>query len=120
MVWFYQVTKELNGYTEDYRTNPGLVIVLMFITCGLYTFYWWYRMNQLMMEAQAKTNYRFMTDNKVLYLLLNLFGLSIVNMLILQSDLNTLWERAIGTSVQSPMMPPNPKKNQDDDEWTDY
>ena len=118
MIWFYQVTKELNEYNEDYRTNPGLALVLMIITCGLYTFYWWYRMNQLMMEAQSKTNYKLVTDNKVLYLLLNLFGLSIINMLILQSDLNTLWERATQVQVTQPVPPTRPSK--EDDEWTDY
>ncbi|MGX7195307.1 DUF4234 domain-containing protein [Enterococcus olivae] len=119
--WMYQVTKELNEYTGDHRTNPSLVIVFVFLTFGLYMFYWWYRINQLMMEAQFKTGYNVISDNKLLFLLFTVFGVSFINMAILQSDLNTLWERAsLMEVVEEPMEETYQSQETVDDEWTDY
>lgn len=119
-VWMYQVTSELNEYTEDYRLNPSLVIVLTIITCGLYQFYWWYRINELMMRAQYQTGYSAPTDNKILFILLTLFGLSVINMAILQSDLNRLWEQALIADIEKQNDHSQATYSASNDEWTDY
>ncbi|MGX7132478.1 DUF4234 domain-containing protein [Enterococcus songbeiensis] len=107
-VWMYQTTRDLNEYTNDYRLSPGTVILLTIITCGIYGIYWWYRINDLFIKAQQKVGYKVYNDNKVLFIVLSLFGLNIVNMAILQSDLNLLWR----TDTTEP--------ETKDDDWTDY
>lgn len=104
----YQTTRDLNEYTNDYRLSPGTVILLTIITCGIYGIYWWYRINDLFIKAQQKVGYKVYNDNKVLFIVLSLFGLNIVNMAILQSDLNLLWR----TDTTEP--------ETKDDDWTDY
>ncbi|WP_207940246.1 hypothetical protein DOK78_002278 [Enterococcus sp. DIV2402] len=116
-VWMYQVTKELTEYTEDYRLSPGLAVVFTLLTCGFYTLYWWYRINNLMMTAQHETGYQVMADNKWLFLLCSVVGFSIINMAIIQSDLNLLWERA--EVAEEPPIEETPFQSSDD-EWTDY
>lgn len=116
-VWMYQITKELTEYTEDYRLNPALALVFTFLTCGFYTLYWWYRINDLMMTAQHETGYQVIADNKWLFILFTIFGISFINVAILQSDLNRLWERA--ALAEEPEIAEAPFKT-DDDEWTDY
>jgi len=116
-VWMYQVTKELTEYTEDYRLNPGLAVVFTLLTCGFYTLYWWYRINDLIMTAQHETGYQVMSDNKWLFLLCSVVGFSIINMAIVQSDLNLLWERA--SVAEEPSIEETPFQSSDD-EWTDY
>lgn len=109
--WFYQTTKELTAYSEDYRLSPGLSIVLTIVTCGLYQIYWWYRIADIFIGAQQKAQYPRYNDNKILFVVLTLFGLDIINMAILQSDMNQLWEQAERIV---------PNQVADFDDWTDY
>jgi uncharacterized SAM-binding protein YcdF (DUF218 family) len=121
-VWLYQTTRELNEYTGDYRVSPGLAVVLTIITGGLYQIYWWYRMNEQLMQAQADTGYSVITDNKLLFILLAIFGLGIINVAILQSDLNLLWERAmyVEEEPKEVVYQTESHMSDEDDEWTDY
>ena len=73
-------------------------------------------MAQLETFAQQKNGNVVVGDNKILYLVLAIFGLSIVNMAILQSDLNQIYL----TDDQTPTTPNNFSSNHTDDEWTDY
>lgn len=114
--WFYKTNQDLNDYTGDQSINPGLAILFSVLTCGLYTYYWWYKMAQLETFAQQKNGNVVVGDNKILYLVLAIFGLSIVNMAILQSDLNQIYL----TDDQTPPTPNNFSSNHTDDEWTDY
>ncbi len=114
LIWVYQTTKELNEYTGNARLNPAATIICIILTCGLYQIYWWYRINGLMMEAQSQTSYTAIPDNKLLFILLWLFGFGIISMAILQSDLNLLWERA--GLVEEKVV----HVASDADEWTDY
>lgn len=111
LFWLYQTTQDLTEYSEDYRLTPGMSVLLTIITCGLYQIYWWYRIADIFITAQEKTKFPRINDNKVLFVVLAIFGLDIINMAILQSDMNQVWESA--DSASQTVSP-------DTDDWTDY
>lgn len=59
------------------------------VTCGIYTFYWNYKMGKELYEAKTKKGLQ-ASDNSILYLILSIIGLGIVNYCLIQSDLNDL------------------------------
>mgnify|MGYP002350032495 CR=1 FL=1 len=90
-VWVYSVTRDLAEYNEDYSVSPGMAVLLGLITCGIYHLYWWYKIGEMFVIAQEKAGKRYVIDNKILFLILSLFGMGIVSACILQSDLNRFW-----------------------------
>lgn len=85
--WFIVMTDESNKLSDEPTASGGLAFVYSLITCGIYTFYWNYKMGEKMYKAGKKYN-KDISDNGVLYLILAIFGLSIVNYCLIQSDLN--------------------------------
>ena len=87
--WLYCIVTDLNmasGETED--TSGGMVILLDIVTCGIYLMYWFYK-------AGGKVNKIHYLDNRpqdnslgILYLLLSLFGFSIISYALVQNELN--------------------------------
>lgn len=78
--WLYSIVNDycrLNGLEE----KGGMVIVLIFVTCGIYGIYWTYKMGELVEPISGQ-------NDRVLYLVLALFGFSIVNYAIWQDFLN--------------------------------
>lgn len=69
------------------KRSGGTVLLLSILTCGIYGFYWWYKQGELMEKANQKSG-KASSSSAVLYLILSLFGLSFINMILLQSDLN--------------------------------
>ncbi len=86
--WFICLTNDANTVNEEPNaTNGGMAFLYTLITCGIYSFYWNYKMGKKLYEAGKKRNID-IADNSILYIILAVFGLSIVNYCILQSDLN--------------------------------
>ena len=84
IIWFIALTNEMNKATgnED-DTNGGLSFLLSLVTCGIYGHYWAYKMGEkrdAMIGEKAFSN--------ILYLVLSLFGFSIVVYALLQDTLN--------------------------------
>lgn len=89
--WLYSVSQEIQDFLEEPDTSPGLEVLLCFVTCGLYIFYWDYKTAQKIARMQQMTGLR-ITDNAILYLVLNLVGIGFVNALIQQGHLNEVWQ----------------------------
>lgn len=88
--WFICLTDEVKTAAEDKNfQSGGLAFILTLVTCGIYGIYWAYKMGELLKAAQKKHNIP-EKDDAILYLLLQLFGLSIVNYALIQSELNTM------------------------------
>lgn len=62
-------------------------VIFTILTCGIYGIYWAYKMGQKIIEAGLKRNI-VISDNSVLYLILQFLGLGIINYCLMQSDLN--------------------------------
>ncbi|NLI89695.1 MAG: DUF4234 domain-containing protein [Epulopiscium sp.] len=89
LYWLVKVTDEANSLSGEMGTSGGMVLLLSIVTCGLYTIYWNYKMGKKLYMAQERAG-RHASDNSVLYLILSLFGLHIVVLAIIQSDINDL------------------------------
>ena len=90
IIWFININDDVKALSDD-KTMPsgGLVFLLTLITCGIYGFYWVYRMAQLVNEARVKRNLP-SKDNAILYIVLQIFGLGIVNYALIQTDINEM------------------------------
>lgn len=88
--WFIVLTNDVKTVSgDDKLASGGLAFVFTLLSCGIYGIYWAYKMGELMKVAQEKNGTE-VKDNAILYLVLELFGLGIVNYALIQSDLNTI------------------------------
>lgn len=85
--WFVKMTDEAKIVSNKTNASGVLAIVYSLLTCGIYMIYWNYKMGQNMYEA-GKIHNKDIADNSVLYLVLSIFGFSIVNYCLIQNDLN--------------------------------
>lgn len=89
LVWFVGLTNDCGDASGDHSISGGMAILLTIVTCGLYMIYWNYKMGKELFDAQRKRNLP-ATDNSVLYLILGIFGLSLVNYILIQTELNKI------------------------------
>lgn len=93
--WWYTVITEIKNALNRDDINPATEILLGFVTCGIYAIYTYYKYPQLMLEMQDKAG-RPRNDISMTSLLLAIFGLGIVSIAIIQSELNNIWDSAGG------------------------
>lgn len=89
MYWLVKINDEANTLSETEGMSGGIVLLLSIVTCGIYGIYWSYTIGKTMHTAQELKGTQ-ATDNSILYLVLSLFGLSIIVYAIVQSDINAL------------------------------
>lgn len=87
IIWFVNITDDIAYASQDRSMSGGKALLFTILTCGIYYLYWSYRMGQLSYQAKNKAGSSG-SDNSVLYLILSIFGLSIVNFCLIQSDIN--------------------------------
>ena len=91
--WFVVLTDDVKVVSKDEQMpSGGLAFLLTLVTCGIYGIYWAYKMGELMKTAQEQNGVE-VKDNAVIYLILQLFGLGIVNYALIQADLNVIAEK---------------------------
>ena len=89
--WEYCIVQDSNtASNEPYATSGGMVILLSIVTCGIYGLYWVYKNGNRMNAAMARAGLPCDTNKALLYVILNIFGLSIVTMALMQDDLNRM------------------------------
>lgn len=89
IVWFISLTDDVRVASGDNTLSGGKAFLFTIITCGIYSFFWAYKMGKAMAIAKAKDGING-EDNSVLYIILQIFGLGIVNYCLIQNDLNNL------------------------------
>ncbi len=88
LYWMVKVTDELNYISGDQNaTSGGMALLFTIITCGIYGLYWGWKCGEKVnaLRARRGTPDGFM---HVIFLVLNLFGLDIVTMALIQDELN--------------------------------
>lgn len=87
LYWLVVLTDDSIEVTGRGATTGGMALLFSLISCGIYTIYWNYKMGQKLDEARAERNIPTGSQG-ILYLVLSIFGLSIVSMALMQSELN--------------------------------
>lgn len=88
LYWFICMNDEANMLSNDGdKTSGGMSLLLVIVTCGIYYLYWIYMMGKKLYDAGKKYNMD-IQDNSVVYLVLSIFGLSIIAECLIQNDLN--------------------------------
>lgn len=82
--WMICLNDDINALAgEPNATSGGMVFLLTIITCGIYGIYWNYEMGE-----RCDTICGTAENKNIIFLILCLFGLSIVNYCIMQSTIN--------------------------------
>lgn len=87
LYWFTMATNEVNAVTEEPGTSGGMALLLTIVTCGIYGIYWGWKMGEKLDLSRARHG-AVPGSFAILFLILNLFGLSIVSLAIIQNELN--------------------------------
>ena len=89
IIWFVQMTKEMNELSGEEGTGGGKAILFSILTCGIYMWFWNYNMGKKVYSAQTRHGLP-ASDNSIVDLLLSLFGLMIVTMVMVQLEINKM------------------------------
>jgi len=111
--WLYTIAMGFH-YTqtrERVNTTPGVTILLIILTCGIYSYYCYYKWGQASSEIAARYG-RDASDKAVLYLILAIFGFSIINDALIQSDFNDWLALPQGGYQQQQYQQPPPPPGQ--------
>jgi hypothetical protein len=87
--WYYTIATDLYNTNNNLSTSPGITLLLYIVTCGIYGIYVYYKWGQALGAVCADKGIPG-EDRSILYLVLAIFGLSIINMALIQSDINQL------------------------------
>ena len=85
--WMYLLVKNTRSIQKNTDKCTGEMLCLIFVP--FYSLYWWYTRGEKVRQGFAEHDYN-ATGGGVVYLVLAIFGLSIVSMAIMQSDFNSL------------------------------
>ena len=85
--WMYLLVKNTRSIQKNTDKCTGEMLCLIFVP--FYSLYWWYTRGEKVRQGFTEHNYN-ATGGGVVYLVLAIFGLSIVSMAIMQSDFNSL------------------------------
>ncbi|HYE65565.1 MAG TPA: DUF4234 domain-containing protein [Pyrinomonadaceae bacterium] len=91
--WWYTIMTEIKNSLGREDINPTTDLVLALVTCGLYGIYLFYKYPQIMLEMQDRVGLP-RNDISALSLILAVFGLGIVSVFMVQTELNKIWEAA--------------------------
>ena len=70
------------------QTSGGIAFLLKLITCGIYGYYWAWKIGEKSDMLKNRYMEYVSTDTKVLYLVLQLLGFQIINLALVQYEFN--------------------------------
>ena len=90
IVWEVQIADDIKLLTGEESLVSGIVLVLLsLVTCGIYFIFWVYNAGNKL--ELVKAGYGLPTESKgLVYVVLSIFGFSIVALALMQNDLNTV------------------------------
>lgn len=90
IIWEVQIADDIKLLTGEEGLVSGIVLVLLsLVTCGIYFIFWVYNAGNKL--ELVKAGYGLPTESKgLVYVVLSIFGFSIVALALMQNDLNTI------------------------------
>lgn len=88
--WYIKLTDDINYVSGEDGTSGVMAFLFSLITCGIYTFYWAYTWGKRLNHAKEQRGLPVDSNMPFIYLVLAIFGLSIISWAIMQDDLNRL------------------------------
>ena len=92
LIWIYLIGNDLNAHGRRDRLNTGIDLLLVILTCGLWTYYLMYRYPRTYMDILEEEGGRSSSDLAVLCLIVGIF-VPVVSLAILQSEMNGHWRQ---------------------------
>ena len=90
--WFIVLTNDVNEITDNKQdTSGGICFLLTLVTCGIYGIYWAYQVGENI-ERTKNARGIVCSNTGVLYLILALFGFSIITYALAQNEINKLMD----------------------------
>lgn len=88
LYWIYVLAEDMKRASRDPNApSGGMVLLLSIVTCGIYQLFWMYRQGETIDRIKQSIGV-FSNNTGIIYLVLSLFGLSIVSMALMQDELN--------------------------------
>lgn len=88
--WYIKLTDDINYVSGEDGTSGVMAFLFSLITCGIYTFYWVYTWGKRLNHAKEQRGLPVDGNMPFIFLVLAIFGLSIISWAIMQDDLNRL------------------------------
>ena len=86
--WFVKLTDDTNQLANDPNaTSGGIAFLLTLVTCGIYGIYWAYKQGEKLDNIKAQRGLP-TSNQSILYLILELFGLGIIAYALMQDEIN--------------------------------
>lgn len=89
LYWLYCMANDVNTLSDKPGTAGGTVVILSIVTCSIYLFYWMYITGNKIDELRTQKGLS-AGNNGLIYLLLSIFGFSIIAYALMQNELNNL------------------------------
>lgn len=88
--WNICLVNEVNYLCDEPEATSGAVVFLLsFITCGIYMMIWLYNAGERLDRVKRAVGL-YPSNSGTLYCILPIFGLVIVSLALIQSDINTI------------------------------
>lgn len=91
--WWIVTGNDIKNALGREDINPTMDIVLAFVTCGIWLIYMHFKYPQLILEMQDRTGVP-RNDISVISILLAVFGLGLVAQMMMQTELNKVYDAA--------------------------
>ena len=89
--WFIVLTDDARSVSNDNTgASGGVAFLLTLVTCGIYGYYWAFKQGERIDNAKAMRGIPTNGNSNILYLILQIFGLGIVNYILIQDSLNKI------------------------------
>ncbi|MCR4616436.1 MAG: DUF4234 domain-containing protein [Clostridiales bacterium] len=89
--WLIKMVDELNEASREQNpTSGGMVFLLSIVTCGIYLLIWLYKAGERVNRAKGMRGLPTDSNTGIIYLVLSIFGLSIVSYALIQIELNKI------------------------------
>ncbi len=87
--WLYCLSDDLNTASGIHDTTGGMVVLLSIVTCGIYLWFWLYKAGEKVDAIRARRGMPG-ANSSLVYLLLGIFGFSIISVALIQNELNAV------------------------------